>query len=100
MQEERVDTHDVKPPETLREKGALQRCPALLGIPLIVLLFELCFALLIGSGLTVYSVLFSLAGAGFLTLLIYLFPYRKFRVIAVGLTINILTIVYIAQYLY
>ncbi len=100
MQEERVDTHDVKPPEALREKGSLRRCLALLGIPLIVLLFEFCFALLIESGLTIYSVLFSLAGAGFLTLLIYLFPFRKFRVIAVGLTINILTIVYIAQYIY
>lgn len=100
MAEDRDENSKIIAPEKPVKESFRKRYSALAGIPLIVLLFELCFALLIGSGLTVYSVLFSLAASGFLTLLIYLFPFRKFRIIAVGAVINTLTIIYIAQYLY
>lgn len=69
-------------------------------LPVITLIFEGCFAALVHYPFTFYTAMLSLSGALLVTGIIMLIPVKRVRVISLGLITHILTVIYIAQYIY
>lgn len=82
------------------KRSLLGLCVSLLWLPVLTLLFEGCFALLIDFPFSLYTVLLSLSAATLVTILIMLVPKPRFRVITLGVITHILTVIYISQYIY
>lgn len=97
---------EVKEPakdKTVRKSDYQPRWMSILTVmwlPALSVIFEICFAALIHYPFTLYTTLLSLSGAFLVTGLILLIPNRRARVILFGLITNILTVIYIAQYIY
>lgn len=72
----------------------------MLWLPVLTLLFEGCFALLIDFPFSLYTVLLSLGAATFVSALILLVPKPRFRIVTFGVITHILTVIYISQYIY
>ncbi|MBP5416682.1 MAG: sulfatase-like hydrolase/transferase [Clostridiales bacterium] len=103
-QEENLEKALVPEEETVVEESLEQpvwvSVLTVLWLPVVTLLFEFCFSRLVGYSFSRYTVLLSLTGSALVTGLILLIPKRKVRMISFGLITNILTVIYIAQYIY
>ena len=86
--------------ETVHMKRSWITWVTLLWLPVVTILSECCFAAMIKNPVTKYTILLSIAFSFALTSIIYAVPKIKFRVIAIGVLTNILTIIYVAQYIY
>ncbi|MBP5492616.1 MAG: sulfatase-like hydrolase/transferase [Clostridiales bacterium] len=69
-------------------------------LPIVNLIFEICFSLMVKNRFSFYTALLSLSFSCFLTAIVYAFPWKRVRIIAIGVLTNILTLIYIAQYIY
>ena len=99
------ETEKVEKPKKVKKEETLERpvwvsVLTVLWLPAVTLLFEFCFSRLVGYPFSRYTVLLSLTGSALITGLVLLIPKRKVRMITFGVITNILTVIYIAQYIY
>lgn len=99
------ETEKVEKPKKVKKEETLEQpvwisVLTVLWLPAVTLLFEFCFSRLVGYPFSRYTVLLSLTGSALITGLVLLIPKRKVRMITFGVITNILTVIYIAQYIY
>ncbi|MBR6852100.1 MAG: hypothetical protein IKM88_17910, partial [Lachnospiraceae bacterium] len=69
-------------------------------LPIVAVISECCFALMIGNRITVNMLLLAMSMLLFVSLLILLVPKTRFRVISTGIFTTLLAVIYIAQFIY
>ena len=99
------ETEKVEKPKKVKKEETLEQpvwasVLTVLWLPVVTLIFEFCFSRLVGYPFSRYTVLLSLTGSALITGLVLLIPKRKVRMISFGVITNILTVIYIAQYIY